>query len=82
MPSGFVVTAHGDLDSIFNAYSSGSQAGTTGLKVGSQDLAQRYQISNNEGYDKISYNTNFKSKAPAAGAPNGDLRYIFQYYGY
>lgn len=80
--TGYVVTNHGDLESIFNRYSSGTKAGATGIKVGSQDLADRYQKSNNEGYDKISFDTNFRSKNPAAGAANGDLRYIFQYYGY
>jgi len=84
MASGFIVTARGDLDTIFKALSSGGPGpgSPTGLKVGSQDLANRYTLSNNEGYDKISYNSSFKSKNPAAGAPNGDLRYIFAYYGY
>ncbi len=84
MASGFLVTAHGDLDTIFKALSSGGPGpvSPTGLKVGSQDLANRYTGSNNQGYDKISYSTNFKSKNPASGDTTGDLRYLFAYYGY
>jgi hypothetical protein len=84
MASNYNVTGHGDLDTIFRAYTSGgqSQAAATGIKVGSQDLAQRYMQVNGQGFDLIGFQTYYKSKNPHSGAPNGDLRYIFEYYGY
>ena len=83
MPSGFVVTGKGDLDSLLKAYVSGTKAAATGLKVGSQDLADRYSYTNYAGYDRLGYSTNFKSKSPATDAGgNGDLKFLFQYSGY
>jgi hypothetical protein len=85
MASNYIVQSHGDLDNIFNPIASphaGSAAGTTGLKVGAQDLAARYAGSNFQGFDQISFNTNFHSASFPASATAGDLRYIFQLSGY
>lgn len=87
MPSGFKVgpAPGSDLDTFFNLYSSGTKAGATGFKVGSQDLADRYQLSNNQGYDRTSTPTRFVSNyvAPwSGGAGAGELKNTFQIYGY
>lgn len=86
MPSGYKVgPSNSDLDTFFNLYSSGTKAGATGFKVGSQDLADRYQLSNNEGYDRTSTPTRFKAKWTASWAAGGDaadLKNAFQLYGY
>ena len=86
MPSGFKVgPTNADLDTFFNLYASGTKSGATGLKVGSQDLADRYQFSNNQGYDRTGTPTRFISKSVpswSSGAGAGDLKNCFQVLGY
>ena len=57
----YKVSGHGDLSGIFKAYVSGTHPSNTGYKVSGVDLATLFQSSNYQGFDQISYNTNYKS---------------------
>ena len=85
MASNYIVTGHGDLDTIFRAIGTGVRPGpnaaATGIKVGAQDLNARYNGVNGTNLDIISFNTNFYSSDTSKGTL-GELRFIFQASGY
>ena len=86
MASGFVIKNVGDLDNKLRGYVSGTKASATGLKVGTQDLADRYNAITSLGnavYERFGQATNFYSKNFGAGSANNkDLQNIFQAFGY